>query len=352
MSIDPLDTAIDAAQRGIAWAQQWLFETLIQPAIYAAGLMRFQEEAFDATEWLVLGALEVTVLAIVLGLLQRRFPAEPLRDRQAVRVDIAYTLLHRLGAFPLIAFALLTPVFDGLEAQLRLIGFSRLNVDQVWPGLTDTPLASFLVYLMMLDFCDYWVHRSQHRLRWWWALHAVHHSQRQMTFWSDNRNHLLDDLLRDGLLAAVAILIGVAPGQFVMLTLASRMLQSLQHANLRWHFGALGERLLVSPGFHRLHHAIGYGHEGRRQGCNFAVLFPLWDLLFSTADFRCGFVPTGIRDQLDGYDYGRGFWAQQGLGLLRMIGLGRPAQPAGGTAKAGYLGAAGSVGPVTPERRR
>ena len=37
--------------------------------------------------------------------------------------------------------------------------------------------------------------------------------------------------------------------------------------------------------------------------------------------------PTGIRDQLDGRDYGLGFWRQQWLGLLRMKNalLGRPA---------------------------
>ena len=30
--------------------------------------------------------------------------------------------------------------------------------------------------------------------------------------------------------------------------------------------------------------------------------------------------PTGIRDQLAGRDYGRGFWAQQWLGLRRLFG--------------------------------
>jgi len=36
-----------------------------------------------------------------------------------------------------------------------------------------------------------------------------------MTMWTDNRNHLLDDLLSDSLIVIVAQLIGVAPGQFV-----------------------------------------------------------------------------------------------------------------------------------------
>jgi len=311
---------LEALQDAIAAAQGWAYEQLVQPLLFALGLIHYGDVAYDALEWVVIGVLEVATMALVLPLLERRWAVEPVTDRRAVRVDVLYTLLHRFGAFPLIAFALLTPLFDLLEAQLRLAGLSRPNVDQLWPGVTDLPLVSFVIYLLALDFVDYWIHRGQHRLSWWWALHALHHSQRQMTFWSDNRNHLLDDLLRDAILAAVALVIGVEPEQFVLLTVASRVLQSVQHANLRWRWGAVGERLLVSPSFHRRHHAIGVGHEGPAGGCNFAVLFPVWDVLFRTADFRPGLDPTGIRDQLDGREYGRGFWSQQWLALKRMAG--------------------------------
>ena len=171
---------------------------------------------------------------------------------------------------------------------------------------------------MLLDLAEYWIHRAQHRVRGWWALHSLHHSQRQMTFWSDDRNHLLDDLARDAILAMLAVAIGVAPEQFVLLVACTRVLQSIQHANLRWRWGGVFERVLVSPSFHRRHHAIGAGHEGPARGCNFAVLLPVWDILFRTADLRPGFLPTGVGDQLEGRDYGRGFWAQQWLGVRRL----------------------------------
>ncbi|MFT3802913.1 MAG: sterol desaturase family protein [Burkholderiaceae bacterium] len=312
---------MDALADGFARVQMWLFEGVVQPLVFNLGWMRWQEEAFDATEWLLAGVVEVALLAVVLGLLQRWMPAEPVVDRASVRTDILYTLLHRLGAFSLLVFALVTPLMDGIEGHLRLLGISRLNVDQIWPGVTDRPLVSFAIYLVIFDFVDYWVHRGQHQLEWWWQLHALHHSQRQMTFWTDDRNHLLDDLLHDGLFAVLAVFIGVGAGQFMSLIIAVRVIESLQHANLRWRFGAIGERLLVSPSFHRRHHAIGDGHEGRHRGCNFAVLFPVWDVLFGTADFRPGFVPTGIRDQLSGRDYGRGFWRQNWLGLRRLFGV-------------------------------
>jgi sterol desaturase/sphingolipid hydroxylase (fatty acid hydroxylase superfamily) len=300
--------------------QLWLYEGLLQPLLYHFGLMSFAESVFDMTEWLVLGGFEVVALALVLGGIERWWPLEAVVDRRAVRVDIIYTLLQRLGLVSFGTFALVTPLVDWIEADLRLAGLSRPNLDQLLPGITDVPIASFVIYLLVLDLADYWIHRGQHGRNWWWQLHAVHHSQRQMTFWSDSRNHLLDDLLRDALLAALAVLIGVAPSQFVVLTVLFRVLQSLQHANIRLRYGGLLERILVSPSFHRLHHGIGHGHEGPSRGVNFGVLFSFWDSLFGTADWRPGFVPTGIRDQLEGRDYGDGFWSQHWRALLRIAG--------------------------------
>jgi sterol desaturase/sphingolipid hydroxylase (fatty acid hydroxylase superfamily) len=228
-------------------------------------------------------------------------------------------MLHRLGFVPLLLFFLLMPLVDALDGALRMHNIIPPNLEDLVPWLAGAPLVSFLVYLVVLDFVAYWLHRWQHRFNWWWSLHALHHSQREMSFWSDDRNHLLDDLLIDSAHVMVALLIGVPPGQFIALVVASRMIESLSHANLRLHFGRVGERLLVSPRFHRVHHGVGLGHEGRTQGCNFAVLFPIWDVMFGTANFECTFPATGIRDQADGREYGDTFWRQQWLGLQRML---------------------------------
>jgi sterol desaturase/sphingolipid hydroxylase (fatty acid hydroxylase superfamily) len=151
-----------------------------------------------------------------------------------------------------------------------------------------------------------------------------------MTMWSDNRNHILDDVLRGAVFAVAALVVGVEPSQYVLLVAISQLVQSLQHANVRLHFGWLGERLLISPRFHRLHHAIGLGHEvpgkpGVLGGCNFGVLFPWWDMLFGTAIFSPEYHATGIRDQLPApqgrsRDYGHGVLRQQWLGFKRLFG--------------------------------
>ncbi len=297
--------------------QTWLFTTLIQPALFAAGAIDLGEKFFDATEWLILGAIEIAVLYALLRPLESRYPAEGWRDRRGVGPDVIYTLLSRLGVLPMTIFLLLSPLIDAIEARVRLAGFTPFNLEDLSPAIATSPLLSFLVYLIVLDLAEYWRHRLQHRFDWWWSLHALHHSQRKMSFWTDSRNHVLDDVIASAWSAGVALLIGVSPGQFFMIMIATRMLESLSHANLRVSFGSIGERLLVSPRFHRTHHAIGVGHEGAHRGCNFAVLLPFWDIVFRSANFSAKLEPTGIRDQLSGRDYGDGFWAQQWLGLER-----------------------------------
>jgi sterol desaturase/sphingolipid hydroxylase (fatty acid hydroxylase superfamily) len=302
----------------LAQCQGWLFEHAIQPALFALGLTHFAEIAFDSIETMLLGVLQISLLFCILRPLEARFPAERWPDRSDTHVDVIYTWLHRLGVLPLLFFLLLGPLHDLLQGWLRLHDIIPKNIDDYFPALLDHPLTTFIVYFVVLDFADYWRHRLQHRFSWWWALHSLHHSQRQMTFWTDDRNHLLDDVLADAWFALVALLIGVSPNQFVWLLIVGKLLESLSHANLRLSFGALGDRLLVSPRFHRVHHAIGLGHEGRARGANFSRTFSLWDVLFRTANFDATAPATGIRDQLSGRNYGVGFWQQQWLGLVRL----------------------------------
>ena len=326
-----MQALIDALSAVHGWLHQALFEHLVQPALFALGLASWIEDGFRATEWLLVGCAQLVVMVGVIGPLSRWRPVEPLADRAAVRVDVVYTLIHRLGLFRLALFFTLDPLLDALGHALAMQGIAGFQLDQavgrLAPGVLDAAWVGFLVYLVFFDAVDYAIHRAQHHFDWWWALHAVHHSQRQMTMWTDSRNHLLDDLLRDLIVVALGHAVGVPPAQFIALVALSQLVENLSHANLRLSFGRLGQRLVVGPRFHRLHHGIGIGHEGGAPGtlggCNFAVLLPLWDLLFRTARFDAEPGPTGIRDQLPeagARDYGRGFWAQQRLGLRRLAG--------------------------------
>lgn len=313
------------ASNGFWQLQQGLFESVVQPALFALGMGNLLEDGFEATAWFLVGVIQILLLLAVVGPLQRWRPVEPVLDRATVRTDMLYTVIHRLGLFRIALFFTLDPWFDEAFGALRTAGYGTFHLDQVWPGVTDGAVVSFLVYLIVFDFLGYWIHRGQHQWSLWWRLHSLHHAQRQMTMWSDNRNHLLDDILVDTLMVIAAQLIGVAPGQFIALVALTQLSESFQHANLRLWFGRIGERLWVSPRYHRLHHSIGIGHEsagkGTLGGYNFGVLLPWWDVLFGTANFEHRYDPTGIRDQVEqGRDYGSGFWAQQWLGCKRLFG--------------------------------
>ena len=309
--------------------QQALFESLVQPLMLATGQAGLLEIGYEATAWLLIGLLQIAFLVAVIGPLQRWRPVDAVTDQATIRTDILYTLIHRLGVFRIALFLTLDPLFDELFGTMRTAGYGTFHLDQLWPGVTDIAIVSLLIYLVVFDFVGYWVHRGQHHIEWWWRLHSLHHAQRQMTMWSDNRNHLLDDILVDISVVLVAQLIGVAPGQFIAIVAITQLSESFQHANLRLWFGRVGERVWVSPRFHRLHHSIGLGHESAGKdtlgGYNFGVLLPWWDVMFGTANFEQRYDPTGIRDQLEtnggaGRDYGRGFWSQQWLGLKRLAG--------------------------------
>jgi sterol desaturase/sphingolipid hydroxylase (fatty acid hydroxylase superfamily) len=124
--------------------------------------------------------------------------------------------------------------------------------------------------------------------------------------------------MRAVVMAFFALLFGVSPGQFIILVALGQFIQSWQHANIKVHLGK-GQYLLVSPMFHRMHHAVGYGHEaigkpGVLGGCNFGILFPWWDILFRTAIFPKEVYPTGVRN----LDVSHNIFTQQWQGFVQL----------------------------------
>ncbi len=223
-------------------------------------------------------------------------------------------MLSRVGVLPLVTFVLFYQVQVAMNGWLTDHGWIPPMLERVFPALLGHAVLTFVIYAIILDFADYWRHRVSHMVRWWWALHSVHHAQRQMTFWSDDRNHVLDDFIAFVWFGVIALAIGVPPMQFPLLVLVLRFVESLSHANARVSFGVVGERLLVSPRFHRAHHGVlAFG----RRSCNYGAVLPWWDMLFGTADFGSEFVLTG--DPSGDEAMATGSWfAQQWSGLRRL----------------------------------
>lgn len=293
----------------------WIFEVLLQPLMYEAGLMDWADEAFHWMDFFVFGVIQVIVVVAVCLPLERWRPVERWKSRDAVRTDVLYTLLARLGLLPMLGFLLFFAASARIEGWIADSGFVPPTLETLLPWLREWPLAALALYIIVLDFAEYWRHRFQHSFRWWWALHSIHHAQTQMTFWTDDRNHVLDDVIAALWFAVIAVLIGVPPGQFPVILLVLRLAESLSHANVRLDFGRVGERLLVSPRFHRLHHGVlSVGDAGK----NYGVLLPVWDWLFGTSDFKRDQYPrTGDPGAPAAYVSG-GWFMQQVVGLRQV----------------------------------
>ena len=286
--------------------QESMMQNIVLPILYSTNGMGYADDAVTGLDWFLLGCIQILIIALIFKPLEKVFPVQSsvsdysrFQKIKLQLVDFFYTLIHRLGIFKLILFLVFSDAFFWFDGQLHDFGFQRLNVDNWWPGVTSTPWISFLIYLIILDFCEYVYHRASHHWNWWWQLHALHHSQQFMTVWTDNRNPILDDLIHAAVFSGLALMIGVEPIQFLWIIAISQLIQNWQHGNLNFDHGLI-KYLLISPKFHRLHHAIGMGHDvpgkpGVLGGCNFGILFPWWDMLLGTAIFDEKTHPTGVR---------------------------------------------------------
>lgn len=293
-------------------AQAWIFETFVSPVLFYFGLMAWYEPGYSAVEFVMLGVVQIVVIAVGMRFFERRWPLEkPGRDDGLIMVDRVYTVLNKLGIIPLAIFIVTYPLVQEIELLVRSWGFAPPRLERVLPWIGDNDFVSFLVYFVLYDFAAYWLHRGQHAFGWWWALHSLHHSQRRTTVWTDDRNHVIDDLLITLALVLFSQLVGVQPGEYVVILMVGRLIESWSHANVDMSFGWLGERLLVGPRFHRLHHALSTPGERHILDHNFAPVFPIWDILFGTAIYDGKIRPTGVDDVAVDADNGRGWFAQQ-----------------------------------------
>jgi len=265
---------------------QWL----ILPILYHFGWMEWEELSFDWALICVYGVFAVILTYAICWPLEAAFPVEHWPNKRAVAVDVLYTFVSRVGIIPIVSFLLFYQVQVAFTGAIVDAGFIPPDLETLIPALFGHPLITFLLYALILDFADYWRHRLSHSFRAWYALHALHHAQRQMSFWSDDRNHIFDDLISFLWFFTIGLAIGIPPLQFPLLILLLKFMESLSHANVKLSFGPIGERLLISPRFHRRHHAIA---AAGRKSCNYGAVFPYWDMFFKTADFSPEYHPTG-----------------------------------------------------------
>lgn len=201
-----------------------LDQYLVLPVLYHFGWMQWEELSFDWALICVYGFFAVIATYAVCWPLEAFFPIERWGSKKAVVTDAFYTVLNRVGVLPVVSFLLFYQVQVWVNGFIVAHGYIPPTLETLIPPLFGHPVITFFAYALILDCADYWRHRLSHMFRSWYALHALHHAQRQMSFWSDDRNHLLDDLVAGVWFGIVGLAIGIPPLQFPLLFLIMRFI--------------------------------------------------------------------------------------------------------------------------------
>ena len=111
-----------------------------------------------------------------------------------------------------------------------------------WPRWTVV-----IVTLLAMDLCNWLAHWGDHRIGILWRIHALHHSQEELSVLTSFRAHPL--MHTTGFVLAtvpVLALTGAHPLAPVLITVYV-CLGTLPHTNVRWTYGPLG-RVWSAPG--------------------------------------------------------------------------------------------------------
>ena len=209
-------------------------------------------------------------LVVMTGICERIWPAErrPVLARGHVQ-DVCFVALHAIVVIPLMTL-LSVGAATLIGSHARWI---ELRPAEHWPGWLLIPLT-----LLAMDGANWLAHYADHRLGPLWRFHALHHSQEELSVLTSFRAHPL--MHTTGFLLATVPVVALMPARPIapVLITVYVCIGTLQHANLRWTFGPAG-RVLVSPAYHRLHHAPD------TQDINLGVVLTIWDVLIGCARF-------------------------------------------------------------------
>jgi sterol desaturase/sphingolipid hydroxylase (fatty acid hydroxylase superfamily) len=249
------------------------------------------------------GPALVVVVAVLL-MAERRWPAVPRALlAPAHLVDAGY-----LVVFAAVVVPALTLVETGFAVEMtrhaRFLMVSRL------PLVPQAVVVGVIVIGM--DAMNWAAHLANHRSAALWRLHALHHSQEDMSVLTTFRTHPLVHATYLGALLP-ALVLGASGAMPATAIVVYGCLVTAPHANLRWTFGRLG-RFVVSPAYHRLHHARSPLDPAGVVNFGFVLVF--WDRLSGHAVLPTAgtTVETGIAGRPVPVEQ-----ASSGAGVLRVV---------------------------------
>jgi sterol desaturase/sphingolipid hydroxylase (fatty acid hydroxylase superfamily) len=135
--------------------------------------------------------------------------------------------------------------------------------------------------IMMLDLLtSYLPHYIQHKVKWMWKFHLVHHTDNWVDASTANRHHPGETVISLLFLIAAIFIIGVPAWLVILHQFIAAVFSQFVHANI-----SLPVKLdnaiswiFISPNMHKVHH-----HDTQPlTDTNYGNIFSFWDRLFGT----------------------------------------------------------------------
>lgn len=150
--------------------------------------------------------------------------------------------------------------------------------------LTLSPLTKMVVGLLIFDCWQYWWHRINHVIPFFWRFHAVHHSDAAMDASSAVRFHTVEILYSSLIRLLILPLTGLSIEHLLVYELILLPIILFHHSNVA--VPATLDRLLraiiVTPRIHWVHHS----HIQKETDSNYSSLLSIWDRVFGSFCLR------------------------------------------------------------------
>ncbi|WP_421976864.1 sterol desaturase family protein [Roseivirga seohaensis] len=201
------------------------------------------------------------------------------------------------GTLPLFAFQYKKVRHAGLNLFFTLttaiIGFGLAGVllaasDMVANNqfgllyVVDLPLwGQLIVGVLLLDFIGaYLVHYTEHKVKWMWKFHLVHHSDTTVDVTTGLRHHPGETIFRIGFTILAVIIVGAPMWLIMVYQSLSVLFAHITHANIRMpkSVDRVLSWLFVTPLMHKVHHH----YTQPLTDTNFGNIFSIWDRIFGT----------------------------------------------------------------------
>ena len=144
------------------------------------------------------------------------------------------------------------------------------------------PLSLYIIFgVLFLDLIGaYLPHYVQHKVKFLWKIHLVHHSDHKVDTTTANRHHPFESVVRYLFTLLGVALLGANMGLVFLYQSLSVVLSQFNHANINISpkIDKFLSLFIVTPNMHKVHHHYVMPYTDS----NYGNIFSFWDRLFGT----------------------------------------------------------------------